>query len=192
MGFTLTQLLVTDFGLSHTYVGMLKESSSSRDVQSTTAQFNQRPALVSDADDSIVVPSWLAPEVLREQPYTEKAECYAMGIVMSEIIAHELPFHAEEFQFMHQVETLVKQGQRPLIPPDVVLLANEGSHSSCSDCTAIVVHKYVSLMTRCWDDNACCRPSFGQQSGELQAMLDLLSGHVTVPSIAGKKDEERE
>ena len=54
--------------------------------------------------------------MLREQPYTEKADCYAMGIVLWELLSCTLPFTGPEYGFLSQVEAAVTKGVRPDMP----------------------------------------------------------------------------
>jgi serine/threonine protein kinase len=38
-------------------------------------------------------PAWTAPEILRSQPYDEKADIYSLGIVFWEIFTKTPPYH---------------------------------------------------------------------------------------------------
>jgi len=60
-------------------------------------------------------PCWTAPEVLRRQRYTLKADIYSLGIVFWEIVTREDPYKGmDPFQVVLAVGT---RGLRPPIPP---------------------------------------------------------------------------
>jgi len=85
-------------------------------------------------------PSWAAPEVLRNEPYTEKVDIYSFGMVMWEMVSRQDPFpNVPPFQVILMVGT---QRHRPTIP---------------DNCPP----EWRTLLTICWEDNADLRPSFG-------------------------------
>jgi serine/threonine protein kinase len=53
-------------------------------------------------------PTWLAPEVLSEQPYTVKSDVYAMGIIMWELLTFQHPFEEFHFSFAYLIEEAIK------------------------------------------------------------------------------------
>jgi len=42
-------------------------------------------------------PIWLAPEIISNQKYTEKADVYSFGIIIWELLARKVPFAEMEF-----------------------------------------------------------------------------------------------
>jgi serine/threonine protein kinase len=98
-------------------------------------------------------PYWLAPEVIMRQPYTEKADIYAFGIILWEMINRkhhpfdEFPFGA----FMARLEDAIVGGARPTIPADTP-------------------PQYKKLISDCWHGNPELRPSF-------QSILQILANH---------------
>jgi len=84
-------------------------------------------------------PVWLAPEVLKNEKYTEKADVYSFGVILWEMVAQQQFFESEKF--MAQLEKKVITGLRPDIP---------------SNCHPEV----AELIKECWQGNADARPSF--------------------------------
>lgn len=123
---------VADFGLaSRLFISELKEKSKSRAVET---------------------PTWLAPEVLLEQPYTEKSDVYAFGIILWELLTGEHPFGEFQYKFGHQLEDAIKNGIRPIIP------------GTCPT-------PYRDLIAACWDAYPARRPLFHQVVHALNSMI---------------------
>jgi tRNA A-37 threonylcarbamoyl transferase component Bud32 len=102
-------------------------------------------------------PAWAAPEVLRSQPYTDRADVYSYGVILWEIgTRQELYPNCDHFQVINKV----KAGERPPLPAE-------------KDCSK----PYVSLLQDCWAQRAENRPS-------MQAVQNLLPNieQALVPS----------
>jgi serine/threonine protein kinase len=96
-------------------------------------------------------PCWAAPEVLRSERYTEKADVFSYGIVMWECFAREVPYNGLlPFQIIHAVGT---QGKRPDMPPGTPAQA-------------------ARLIRRCWDEAAASRPDFDEVIADLLQLAD--------------------
>ena len=142
---------VADFGLStHLFNDQMKQSTSKRDVQT---------------------PTWLAPEVLRAEPYAEKSDCYAMGIIMWELLVPgEHPFDEYNFgSFTSKLENAIMDGTRPSIPQeyhkykDYYYSTSNLSPEpipSLPDPEEIMKIEYLRIMTSCWHQNPIIRPTF--------------------------------
>eukprot|EP01117_Protostelium_nocturnum_P009566 TRINITY_DN3411_c0_g2_i2.p1 TRINITY_DN3411_c0_g2~~TRINITY_DN3411_c0_g2_i2.p1 ORF type:complete len:714 (-),score=214.05 TRINITY_DN3411_c0_g2_i2:702-2843(-) len=86
-------------------------------------------------------PSWSAPEILRNEHYTEKVDIYSFGIVLWECVTMEDPYLGmAPYQVVLAVGT---KGMRPTIP---------------SDCPP----HWASLMRDCWQEIPESRPSFDE------------------------------
>jgi len=84
-------------------------------------------------------PSWTAPEILRNEHYTEKADVYSFAIVLWECITREDPHDGIlPFQVVLAVGT---KGMRLDIPPE---------------CPT----NWKNLIKACWDEDQNLRPSF--------------------------------
>jgi len=92
---------------------------------------------------------YMAPEVLANRPYTEKADVFSFGILLWELVARKLPFFG--MAPMQVGLAVVNTGLRPPIPRD------------CPRPLAI-------LMRRCWEQDFRHRPSFKEASKALEAM----------------------
>jgi len=76
-------------------------------------------------------PVWLAPEILLGNPYNEKVDTYAYGIMLYEILTRSDFFGGENF--MSDFSDHVISGDRPVIPP------------YCPQTFAMLIQK-------CWDE----------------------------------------
>eukprot|EP01129_Flabellula_baltica_P011729 TRINITY_DN5184_c0_g1_i1.p1 TRINITY_DN5184_c0_g1~~TRINITY_DN5184_c0_g1_i1.p1 ORF type:complete len:1792 (+),score=310.50 TRINITY_DN5184_c0_g1_i1:31-5376(+) len=134
--------IVADFGLStKLFVPSMKESTADRDV---------------------VNPTWLAPEVMREEFFDERADVYSFGIILWELVARKHPFAEFNFRFMFEEEDAIKNGVRPSLP-------------------YYCPHIYSELVEKCWDDNMNERPSFREIVDYLLKMRDILAPLLNIP-----------
>jgi len=88
-------------------------------------------------------PLYMAPEMLLDQGYDEKADVYSFGIVLWELLTEEEPYKGKFNSFEEMVEAVTKNGVRPDIP--------EGTNA-----------KLKQLIQSCWNPSAANRPSFAQ------------------------------
>ncbi|KYQ94083.1 LIM-type zinc finger-containing protein [Tieghemostelium lacteum] len=100
---------------------------------------------------------WMAPEVFRNQPYTELCDVYSFGIVLWEIYNRKDPYDGVN---SWSIPIMVTKGERPQIP---------------AECPA----DYAKLMKACWEDKPKKRPKFK----EIHATLLKMCGNTTL----GKK-----
>lgn len=98
---------------------------------------------------------WMAPEVIRHEPYSEAADVYSYGIVLWELVSRQQPFSG--LTPIQAAFAVARQGLRPQLPPDVQPLL-------------------AGLIRRCWAANPAMRPSFNQICALLPGMkMSLLS-----------------
>ena len=92
---------------------------------------------------------WVAPEVLREERYSEKADVYSFAILIWELLSRKVPFVGRSaIEVAHNV---AYNGLRPTLPGS--------SPPALRD-----------LILRCWDDDPSLRPPFETIHEELQRM----------------------
>ena len=101
-------------------------------------------------DRAVENPTWCAPEIMQNKPYTEKADVYSYGMMLWELLTRELPF--ENYKFHHQVEDDVIKGIRPSIP---------------GECW----ESYSELIRICWHADPIKRPTFSEVIPLLREMV---------------------
>jgi serine/threonine protein kinase len=94
-------------------------------------------------------PCWTAPEVIRGEKYSEKADVFSFGIIMWEMLTRKEPFAGRNFM---GVSLDVLEGRRPAIP---------------ADCTP----SFRKLMKKCWHGEAKKRPAMEDVVAQLDIML---------------------
>jgi len=103
-------------------------------------------------------PSWTAPEILKNQNYTEKADVYSFAIVLWEMVTREDPYKGiAPFQVVLAVGT---QGARPPLPVN-------GNP------------KWLELIQRCWAEDFNTRPSFEELIDILEKFPDSNPKHTS-------------
>ncbi|TMW63243.1 hypothetical protein Poli38472_002184 [Pythium oligandrum] len=119
-------------------------------------------------------PLWLPPEMIRGERYTEKADVYSFGIVLSELDTRKIPYHDIKAKgarnkkvsgstLMHMV---AYQNLRPSLSPN------------CMDSVR-------DLYERCTSDDQSLRPTF-------QEIVEILENQVRKETLmrANERDED--
>eukprot|EP01119_Soliformovum_irregulare_P012713 TRINITY_DN3318_c0_g1_i1.p1 TRINITY_DN3318_c0_g1~~TRINITY_DN3318_c0_g1_i1.p1 ORF type:complete len:621 (+),score=139.58 TRINITY_DN3318_c0_g1_i1:106-1968(+) len=97
-------------------------------------------------------PAWTAPEVLRNERYTESVDVYSFGILCWELVTRDEPHkNTPPFQVVFAVGT---QGIRPALP------------SSCPT-------EFGALLQECWSENPKERPPFSEIMTRLEKLLAI-------------------
>jgi serine/threonine protein kinase len=94
-------------------------------------------------------PCWTAPEVIRGEKYSEKADVFSFGVIMWEVVTRKQPFAGRNFM---GVSLDVLEGRRPAIP---------------GDCAAAL----RKLMKKCWHAEAKKRPDMEHVVAQLDGLL---------------------
>jgi hypothetical protein len=115
--------------------------------------------------ENLLNPSWLAPELMLDEPYTEKADVFPFGIILWELMIRQHPYSEypiSQLQFTTPLETAIIQGLRPSFGPTF-------EHYP-SVVAPLTPQPYARLAQRCWADDPEDRPSFEQIVPELRCL----------------------
>ena len=110
---------------------------------------------------------WMAPEVMQDEPTSEKTDVYSFGMVLWEIFVRKLPFGRVNLGAI--IYNVVRNHARPLVPKRVP-----------DDIRA--------LMTACWGAAPDSRPTFA----ELVVALGASKMVVDVSALLDEVDEDSE
>jgi serine/threonine protein kinase len=90
----------------------------------------------------------MAPELLQSKPFTSKADVYAFGIVLNEMLTRRSPFSGLGPE---RVSELVLDGKRPDVP-------------------STVPRSLEKIIVQCWAQEPQHRPSFAELLEQLQRL----------------------
>ncbi|GBB94476.1 hypothetical protein RclHR1_23600003 [Rhizophagus clarus] len=108
---------------------------------------------------------YMAPEVLRGEPYTKAADIYSFGIIMWELTSGIPAFHNISHDF--QLSLDICKGTRPEII--------EGT-----------MPEYVELMKRCWDNDPEKRPTAEELKNNSNEWFRKYSDIERVPVVGNQ------
>jgi serine/threonine protein kinase/ABC-type phosphate transport system substrate-binding protein len=112
---------------------MLEETFNAKIIDFGFARIKQENATMTRCGS----PCWTAPEIIRGEKYTEKADVYSFGIILWELLTRQQPYKGRNFM---GVGMEVLEGLRPAIP---------------DDCPK----PYARLLRKCWHRDYKKRPS---------------------------------
>jgi tRNA A-37 threonylcarbamoyl transferase component Bud32 len=112
-------------------------------------------------------PRWLAPEVMRGEEYTEKADIYSFGIILWELHSQQQPFSEFGITFFSLLEEKIKGGLRPTIHNEV----DDVRTAQSAECPTA----YANLIRDCWSGEPEKRPPFIKAIRTLNHLLEKLN-----------------
>ena len=112
-------------------------------------------------------PATMAPEVVRQQPYCEKADVFSFAIIMWELLTRGAPYAGRDGLAL--AFAVANEGLRPPVP---------------AYCPA----EWGALMVRAWADDPAARPAFDEVQRELLRLIRLLEAPPPAPAACGGDD----
>ncbi|KAK7283168.1 hypothetical protein RIF29_12523 [Crotalaria pallida] len=97
---------------------------------------------------------YMAPEVIRCEPYNEKCDVYSFGIILNELLTGKFPYIETQFGPAKIALEVAGGKLRPML-----LSRNDGNQ----------VEELVDLICLCWDSNPSTRPSFATINRSLKS-----------------------
>ncbi len=116
---------------------------------------------------------FVAPEVLRGNPYTLASDIYSYSMIMWEFTSGIPPFNDRAHDF--PLALSICKGERPKIIETI------------PQC-------YINLMKKCWDENPLKRPNASEVKNIIKNWLDIIRNSVKNDNIAIEfwKSEEKQ
>ena len=91
---------------------------------------------------------WMAPEVIKGNSYSEKADVFSFGIILHELASRQPPYYG-----IDRKEVAKNVSNKPDYRPQI---------------SKSYPKEWVDLMVKCWDHNPTKRPSYSE-------IIDILS-----------------
>ncbi|XP_075103056.1 serine/threonine-protein kinase STY46-like isoform X2 [Nicotiana tabacum] len=103
---------------------------------------------------------YMAPEVIRSEPYDEKSDVYSFGIILNELVTGEYPYIQTDFGPSKIALEVAEKGLRPELPKQDEKL-----------------EELIQIIQLSWDEDVAVRPSFGAITSSLrniqEKMIDI-------------------
>ncbi|KAL2346587.1 hypothetical protein Fmac_000587 [Flemingia macrophylla] len=99
---------------------------------------------------------YMAPEVIRCEPYDEKCDVYSFGIILNELLTGKYPYIDTQFGPAKIAMEVVEGKLRPVLP------------------SREEVGELIELICLCWDANPTTRPSFATINHTLKTYANTL------------------
>ena len=121
----------------------------------------------------IGTPSYMAPEVLMNVNYTEKADVYSFGVILVEMYTGDVPYTGADFQSIKNQVQLISRIVTEHLHPD----------------TSMLPPALAQLVYDCWNQTPSLRPSFSEIIIRLRRLQTL---KLTLPMSGSSSSLEGE
>eukprot|EP00698_Gefionella_okellyi_P011806 TRINITY_DN3136_c0_g4_i4.p1 TRINITY_DN3136_c0_g4~~TRINITY_DN3136_c0_g4_i4.p1 ORF type:complete len:572 (+),score=101.65 TRINITY_DN3136_c0_g4_i4:93-1808(+) len=111
-------------------------------------------------------PAWMAPEVLRSEAYSIRADVYSFAIVLWELVTLQAPH--PRMQYYELIRRVADEGLRPVIPPTVPSVI-------------------AQLIKDCWAEDPHARPLFPVILKRLEVIHAAIQKQASVAAAAGQQ-----
>lgn len=108
-------------------------------------------------------PATMAPEIVRQEEYSEKADVFSFAIILWELLTRAEPYAGHDGLAL--AYSVANDGLRPSVP---------------AYCPA----EWAAMMVRSWDDDPRVRPSFDELQRELLRLIRLLESPPPIVPLA--------
>ncbi|XP_061374928.1 serine/threonine-protein kinase STY8-like [Gastrolobium bilobum] len=99
---------------------------------------------------------YMAPEVIRCEPYNEKCDVYSFGVIFNELLTGNYPYIETEYGPLKIAMEVVEGKLRPMLP---------------SQDDGFQLEELIDLICLCWDGNPSTRPSFSTINSSLKSYV---------------------
>jgi serine/threonine protein kinase len=103
-------------------------------------RFVNESSAAQQLTQNLGTPSWMAPELLKNEPYNTPVDVYAFGIILCEMYTEKKPY--DGMNGMNVSANVATKGARPPLPEETSTLA--------------------VLIKQCWDEDPARRPTFDE------------------------------
>ncbi|KAH3767653.1 protein brassinosteroid insensitive 1 [Pelomyxa schiedti] len=143
----LDNVLVCSLDPSDVVCGKISDFGTTRDIQNVQSAMQMTTA--------IGTPSYMSPEILRNDPYGAPTDVYSFGVLAYALWQQTEPYSSGEFNSSWKVVDFVVSGQRLPFPNTVPEFMS-------------------SLITRCWAQDPAARPEFSEVARLLEEAMQKL------------------
>ena len=130
----------------------------------------KKTAFVETVSNTAGTPAYQAPEMLRDEPISEKVDQYGMGIMLWEMYTGALPWSDKNYHQM--IHTVAVRNERPPITPDMP-------------------RELVSVIEACWHPIPAKRPSFSELRASFKELQKLVA-HLAPTSSAPQQQQPQQ